>query len=206
MIVWQLLFLVVSFTGDESAIVTATRGVHLHFFLFHMLLLAFLLLESGKHYVWGEVAICANFVNILYLYLRLPAPSVKGLWSIHIPVVRLPLALLALMVLHYGSVMVHCHGFACRLLANIFVWELLVFGGLLLLVFGDWATGFALSYVTLSLAIGQLFTKVIALQWIFGFVIAGLLFVLSVGTLVSPRLAPAQTQESGEEERAPLLQ
>ena len=58
-----------------------------------------------------------------------------------------------------------------------------LFRGVLLL-FNDWAIGFTNAYLMFALAFGQLSTKVFALQWIFAFVIAGILTVWSFIALV----------------------
>lgn len=63
----------------------------------------------------------------------------------------------------------------------------------------------------IALALGQLATKVVALQWIFAFIIAGILFVLSIA-VAAPKLFGADrgTRQEGaivsqDRERAPLL-
>lgn len=62
-----------------------------------------------------------------------------------------------------------------------------------------------------GLAIGQLATRVVALQWIFAFVIAGCLFILSL-IIAAPRLfgQDRSVRQEGaivseDRERAPLL-
>ena len=71
--------------------------------------------------------------------------------------------------------------------------------------------GFALSILTASLGVGQFFTKVIAFQWIFAFIIAGILLVLSIA-VAAPKLfgADRSARQEGaivseDRERAPLL-
>lgn len=71
--------------------------------------------------------------------------------------------------------------------------------------------GFALSILTASLGVGQFFTKVIAFQWIFAFVIMGVLFVSTLliavpgafGKEISFRREGAVVP--ADQERAPLL-
>jgi len=69
-------------------------------------------------------------------------------------------------------------------LANIFIWIILVVGGGVVVWFRDWVFGLAIAYHTLSLAIEQLAIKVIALQWIFAFVISGTVALLSILVLI----------------------
>jgi hypothetical protein len=94
--------------------------------------------------------------------------SLARLVFIEAPTARLPLAVLFIDVLHNGAVAFHVHGTLGRLLANIFIWIILVVGGGFVVFFRDWVFGFAIAYHTLSLALEQLAIKVIALQWIFG--------------------------------------
>ncbi len=45
----------------------------------------------------------------------------------------------------------------------------------------DYTMGFTLSILTASLGVGQFFTKAIAFQWIFAFIIMGILFIATLG-------------------------
>jgi len=87
---------------------------------------------------------------------------------IEAPTARLPLAALFIDVLHNGAVACHVDGNLGRILANIFIWIILIVGGGFVVFFRDWVFGFGIAYLTLSLAVEQLAIKVIALQWIFG--------------------------------------
>jgi hypothetical protein len=61
-----------------------------------------------------------------------------------------------------------------------------------------------LSILTLALALGQFWTKVIAFQWIFAFVIFGVLFVGTV-VIALPGVRKETAPVSADNERAPLL-
>lgn len=76
--------------------------------------------------------------------------------------------------------MVNAHSLAARILANIVIWGILVLGAFFLLTFKDYTMGFELAILSLSLALAQLTTHVIAFQWIFAFVIMGCLIFLSL--------------------------
>jgi len=100
---------------------------------------------------------------------------------------------------------------AGRIVANLFIWGLLMLGAFFLAVFKDYTIGLELAILALSLALGQLATKVVAFQWIFAFVIAGVLFVLSLAVAV-PKFfgADRSARQEGaivseDRERAPLL-
>ena len=80
-----------------------------------------------------------------------------------------------------------------------------------LLAFKDYTMGFELSILAASLGVHQFFIKVISLQWIFAFVIMGLLFVFTciialpgaVGKEFSIR--PKTQVVDEDRERQPLL-
>ena len=71
--------------------------------------------------------------------------------------------------------------------------------------------GFALSILTASLGVGQFLTKAIAFQWIFAFIIMGILFVVTVGIALPGVFGKEftfrreQNVVSSDQERAPLL-
>lgn len=75
-------------------------------------------------------------------------------------------------------------------------------------VYKDYTMGFSLSVLAAAIGVAQFFDKVIALQWIFAFVVMGVLFVMTVVVAV-----PAWTgrdfgwkkQPESDAERAPLL-
>jgi hypothetical protein len=75
----------------------------------------------------------------------------------------------------------------------------------------DYTMGFALSILTASLGVGQFFTKVIAFQWIFAFVIMGVLFIATLGIAIPGIFGKEfsfrreQNVVSADQERAPLL-
>lgn len=99
--------------------------------------------------------------------------------------------------------MVHCHGLACRILANVAVWGIVVYAGFFLAVFKDWHVGFATSFLAAGLGVGQFFTKTVALQWPFAFAIMAITFIGTVLVAV-PEIAGG-TENRDDRERAPLL-
>jgi hypothetical protein len=68
--------------------------------------------------------------------------------------------------------------------------------------------GFALSILTASLGVRQFFIKIIAFQWIFAFVIMGVLFVATLA-IALPGVFGGFRREGAvvptDQERAPLL-
>ena len=97
-----------------------------------------------KHFVIAEIFLILNFLNILRVYLRLghkmnhSRSNLSRLIFIEAPVARLPLAVLFIDILHNGAVAFHVHGTLGRLLANIFIWIVLVVGGGVVIFFRDW--------------------------------------------------------------------
>ena len=71
--------------------------------------------------------------------------------------------------------------------------------------------GFCLSVLTAALGVGQFFTKVIAFQWIFAFVIMGVLFlatlVIGVPGIFGKEISFRREGQvvPADQERAPLL-
>lgn len=72
--------------------------------------------------------------------------------------------------------------------------------------------GFALSYLTAALGVGQFFTKTIAFQWIFAFTIMATLFVATLVIAVPGIFGKEVSFQrenrsviSADQERAPLL-
>lgn len=98
--------------------------------------------------------------------------------------------------------MFHVHKFVGRVVSNVLIWDFLLAPGLLLVAYNDWGVGFSSAALMFGLGLGQFFTKVFALQWIFAFVIAGVLFVLSAIAAITGSLG---TSRAVVDEEAPLL-
>jgi hypothetical protein len=71
--------------------------------------------------------------------------------------------------------------------------------------------GFALSILTAALGVGQFFTRAIAFQWIFAFIIMAILFlatlVIAIPGIFGKEVSFRRDQNvvSADQERAPLL-
>jgi len=111
-----------------------------------------------------------------------------------------------------GAIAVGAHHLAARILANIAIWGILVYGFFFLIAYKDYTMGFALSILAAALGVHQFFIKTIAFQWIFAFTIMATLFV---GTLLIaiPGILGKEFSIRREgavvpadQERAPLLQ
>ncbi|KAF1809293.1 DUF1774-domain-containing protein [Eremomyces bilateralis CBS 781.70] len=123
---------------------------------------------------------------------------------IHTAVLAGPLAFNFVALYWSGAAAVNAHTLAARILANIAIWGILVYGVFHLYAFGDWVLGVSLSVLAASLGVAQFLTHVVAFQWIFAFVIMGVLFVFSITTAVPSLITRGAA--SDDRERAPLLQ
>ncbi|TVY58287.1 hypothetical protein LSUE1_G008331 [Lachnellula suecica] len=193
--------------SNNNDYVQAAAGVGSHFIFNNLLHFAFVMLFVRSHFVWAEIILIINFFNLSSLYFRHSTHP----RFIHIPATSGPLAWAFVALYWNGAIAVDSHTLAARILANIAIWGILVYGGFFLVAYKDYTMGFALSILTASLGVGQFFTKAFALQWIFCFIIMGLLFVSTLviavpgifGKEVSFRREGAIVP--ADQERAPLL-
>ncbi|KZF25491.1 DUF1774-domain-containing protein [Xylona heveae TC161] len=198
--VWHL------FSSNTDA-VNAAANVGSHFIFNNLFYFAFVMLWVRSHFWIAELILIINFFNLTALYFRhstLPR-------LIHIPVVSGPLAFNYVALFWVGAAMVNAHTLPARILANIAIWGILVYGGFYLIAFKDYTMGFALSVLAAALGVAQFLTHVIAFQWIFAFVIMALLFIMTIlislpGALGEKIRYRQQGQVVSEDrERAPLL-
>lgn len=188
-----------------------TKQVAWHFTVFNLGTFFWTLLFVNKHFFWSEVVAILNYVNILTLYFSHKTFSIKPLsnWVIiHLPVTALPLSWTLYLIFWNGAVLFHVHKFVGRVISNILIWNLFFIPSYFLVAFGDYGVGLSSSVLTFGLGLGQLLTKVFALQWIFAFVISGLLFV---GSLIVAVTGTTYSKDDGAilvdgNEQAPLLE
>jgi len=179
----------------------AASSVGSHFILFNLFQFAWVFLWTRSHFFLAEMFMVFNFVQQASLYFRHPTTP----RFIHMPVVSLPLAWTFFAVLWNGAVMVHCHDLPCRILANISIWGIAVYAGFFLVVYKDYSIGFATTFLSAGLAVAQLSMKLIALQWIFAFVIMSLTAVATIVTAIPGVFGAERTSTDPDRERAPLL-
>ncbi|KAK3176862.1 hypothetical protein OEA41_008188 [Lepraria neglecta] len=195
-------------TYSTPSIVNRDANVGSQFILHSLLQIAFLFLWVYDHFWYAEAVLVLNDVNLKTLYFRhLRTPR-----YVHIPVVTGPLAWTFIAILSNGATMVNAHSYAARICANIAIWSILLYGTFFLLAFMDYAIGFELSILSLALAVHQLSIHVVALQWIFGFIIIGLLLLVTLAFAILPMfgkeliLFSADDDADSEDwEREPLL-
>ncbi|ODV87168.1 hypothetical protein CANARDRAFT_21138 [[Candida] arabinofermentans NRRL YB-2248] len=156
----------------------------------------------------SECILGLNLLNLLTLYFHHKTMSIKNIndWvTIHFPVSAMPLSWTLYALFWNGACMFHSHNKSlfARILANLFIWEFLLVPGCFLLFYKDWSIGLSSSLLMLGLGFGQLFTKVVAFQWVFAFVISAVDFVASVLTMFGSGLT--SNVNTGTSEQAPLL-
>lgn len=180
-----------------------------HFTMFNILHFIWTLLFVNGHYIWSEIFVILNFFNILTLYVAHKTYTIKSFTNyslIHMSTAALPFSWLLYLLFWNGAVVVGSNGFVARVIANIFIWDFLLVPTLLLVIYRDWAVGFSSAALQLALALGQLFTKVFALQWIFAFVIAGSLFAFSLAVMSAEiKDNKSSSTNANDPENAPLI-
>lgn len=194
--------------GGQPTRLEVADHVGWHFTVFNFLQFFWTLLFVHGHYIWSEIFVILNFFNILTLYVAHKTYAIKPLSNyalIHLPTAALPFSWLLYLLFWNGAVVVGSNGLVARIIANIFVWDFLLVPTILLILYRDWAVGFSSAALQLALALGQLFTKIFALQWIFAFIIAGLLFAFSLAVLSADLRDSKKSSASTDAENAPLI-
>jgi len=191
--------------ANNSVYVTAAANVGSHFILHNLLLFGFIHLWVRSHYWIALVILIINFANLSSAYFRHSTTP----RFIHIPVVSGPLAWNFVALYWVGAAAVHSDGLAARILANVAIWGILVYGMFFLAAFKDYTMGFELSILAAAIGVTQFLHHIIAFQWIFAFVIMAVLFVSSLAVAVPGAMGRDPFKRgiivSEDRERAPLL-
>ncbi len=118
--------------SNDNDDVQAAAGVGSHFITNNLLQFGFILLFIRSHFFWAELLLIINFFNLTLLYFRHNTHS-KHL--IHMPVVSGPLAWTFLALYWNGAIAVNAHSLPARILANVAIWGVLVYGWFFLIVY-----------------------------------------------------------------------
>lgn len=132
--------------SNNEDVVNAAANVGSHFIVNNVLTSAWLLLWVYGWFWIGEIPLVLNLINLTSLYFcRLRAPR-----FVHYPVVSGPLAFTFVAILWNGAAMVNAHTFAARIVANIAIWAILLYGLFFLIAFKDYGIGWEMSILSLG--------------------------------------------------------
>lgn len=181
----------------------AACSVGSHFILNNLFHFAFVMLFVRSYFGWAELMVILNFFNLSSLYCGYPFEFDNARF-IHLPVVSGPLAWTFVAIFWNGAIMVpNNHTFVARIVGNVFIWGILLYGLSYVCRYRDYTMGFNLSVLSAAIGVSQFHDQVISLQWIFAFTIMAALFVATVGIAFGP--AGFARVREGDAERAPLL-
>jgi len=181
LLLFQVSYLWHLFSQDPVR-VTAAANVASHFTLNNLFVFAFIMLWVRNQFWPAEIVLVAHQISQTSAYwIHLGSPPLVSLSALSGPYAW------TLMTLFWdGAVAVGSNDIGARLAANIFIWVIFVIGVGHIFLVRDYLGGYALSLLTLSLAVKQFEIKVISLQWIFAFAIFAVFFLgsLYVSTVV----------------------
>lgn len=193
-------------SGNGENLVAAAN-VAPYFILNNLFVLAFILLWVHEKFWGGEIIQIASLFTQATVYWKHPGlPQI-----IHLPAVAAPYAWSITALFWNGAIAVGGESFARRIVANVFIWVMYVWGQSHIVHRNDQSFGYSLSLLSLSLALKQFSIKIISLQWIFAFVIFALFTVTTFYSSTTRyhkrdfycrRLAEPETTDR---EREPLL-
>jgi hypothetical protein len=184
--------------------VHAAASVGSHFIVNNLFHFAWVMLFVRSHFFWSEVMLVLNFINLTSLYFRHNTyPR-----FIHTPTVSAPLAWTFVAIYWNGAIMVHNPtNLVARIFGNILIWSILGYGMFFITIYKDFTMGFSLSVLAAAIGVAQFLRQIIALQWIFAFVIMAILFIMTVIVAVPAWAGRGEWTRAPPQdaERAPLL-
>lgn len=212
---WALL-VVAQFIYLSKYFNAAPKVLNWQFVLSNVHLILWSYFFARGYYIVSEIFILLNFIQLLAGYILVGSYRIRPLrnWlAIHGAVIVLPMLWAHYLVFWNGAVIFGARNLPARLIANCVIWEFLLVPGCLMLMTGDYILGFASAWIAFAIGMGQLFTKVFALQWVFAFTISVILlvgsfmlaFVKPMDDLSPPALSQLRVQGTNSSETAPLL-
>jgi hypothetical protein len=117
--------------SNNNDYIQAAAGVGSHFIFNNLLQFAFVMLFVRGHFNWAELILVVNFFNLSSLYFRHNMHP----RFIHIPATAGPLAWTYVALYWNGAIAVNSNDLAPRILANIAIWGILVYGVFFLVVY-----------------------------------------------------------------------
>jgi hypothetical protein len=136
----QLAYIAQLFAADAER-VNAAANVASYYILNNLFLLSFILLWVRNHFWGAEVIDAANmFTQSIVYWKNLDLPQV-----IHLPAIAGPYAWTVTALFWNGAVAAGGQNTAKRIVANIFIWAIFLFGQSHITRLNDYALGYALS-------------------------------------------------------------
>ncbi|KAG7192846.1 uncharacterized protein KQ657_001303 [Scheffersomyces spartinae] len=160
---------------------------------------------SGHHYIVSEIILLISLVNSLVYYFSVNKYEDKV--SLEGYLVRFAISWLFYAVFWNGSsIWGHFNDrLWFRILCNITIWDFLIIPGLFILLLNDYLVGTDTCILVFGIALKQLTHKVFALQWIFAFVVLGLLALLTVASIAGLFRSSSTLIVEVDEEQRPLV-
>jgi len=215
-VLYQVITVVSQFIFLSKFFLVSPPFVNCQFVISNVLLIAWSYLFARSYYVLSELIVILNFLLLLAAYMfgrTFQIKPLKNWFAEHAACIVMPLVWSHYLIFWNGAVMFGARNLPARLFANCLIWVFLVFPGSLLLLTGDYILGFMSAWIAFALGLGQLFTKVFALQWVFAFTIGTILLMCSIllafvppmKQYVPPALAEVREEVLHDQETAPLL-
>lgn len=117
--------------SDEAEHVNAAASVGSHFIVNNLFQFAFIMLFVRSHFIWAEIMLIINFFNLSSLYFRHNTTP----RFVHMPATSGPLAWTFVALYWNGAIAVGAHNLAARIVANVAIWGILVYGLFFLAVY-----------------------------------------------------------------------
>jgi hypothetical protein len=130
-----------SLWSANTVYTTAAANIGAHYIASNLLLFGFLNLWVRSHFWLSELLLVINFFNLSFAYFRHSTTP----RAIHIGTVAGPLAWNFVALYWVGAVAFHSTHLVGRIVANVFIWGILVYGLFFLAAYKDYTMGFALS-------------------------------------------------------------
>jgi hypothetical protein len=110
--------------SNNNDYVQAAASVGSHFIFNNLLQFGFVMLFVRSYFWWAELILVVNFFNLSALYFRHNTHP----RFIHLPAVSGPLAWTFVALYWNGAIAVNAHTLPARIVANIAIWGILVYG------------------------------------------------------------------------------
>lgn len=119
----QLTYVYSLFTNNSETVVRAANA-GIHFVLNNILLSIFILLWVHGHFWFAEVCLVLNYFNLIALYFRHSGLPLL----VHFSAVAGPKAWNFVVLFTNGAAMFGARNLPARIVANVFIWALLLYG------------------------------------------------------------------------------